>query len=259
MNDDDTAASSYRSVFTARSILALIFGLTAVVILTGCSRDENPQVTLSLFDTSVSASSDSMQERYADIMRDVSEGLRGGDRVMAVRITDASLQDARLPIDVNPPAFNPLTQTTSSHRDRMVKARSKLTSGIPSLLNRSPSECTDLFGAMEFAGKVFQNIPADASKRLVIASDMIETCSTDFRRRSLDGESIDGFIKKLRTAGRLPDLKEVRVWVAGATATTELDPARIQSIENFWMCYFEEVGAEVNQARYGPTLLGWND
>lgn len=244
---------------TARSLLGLILCLAAVATLVGCSQGENPRVTLLLFDTSVSASSDSMQNHYADVGRDVSEDLRGGDRVTAMRITDASLQDARLPIDVNPPTFNPLTQTTGSHRDKLEEARSKLKRGIPPLLDRSSSKCTDLFGAMEFAGKVFQNVPPDASNRLVIASDMIETCNTDFRRSALDKESIDGIIEELRAAGRLPDLGGVRVWVAGATATTELDPGRIQSIERFWMRYFEAVGAEVDQARYGPTLLGWKD
>jgi hypothetical protein len=256
---NDGTITFHRLIFRPKPILALISGLIMVVILIGCSQQENPHVTLSIFDTSASASSDSMRERYVDIMQDVSEDLHGGDRVMVTRITDASLQDARLPIDVNPPAFNPLTQTTSSHRNRMEEARSELKSGIPSLLNRSPSKCTDLFGAMEFAGKVLQNAPSDASKRLVIASDMIETCNADFRRRALNKEDIDALIEKLRTAGRLPDLKGVRVWVAGATATTKLDPGRIQSIENFWMRYFEAVGAEVNQARYGPTLLGWKE
>ena len=238
---------------TARGLLALAL-LFSAAILAGCSGDGKSRVTLLLFDDSASA--DSMRARYEKIARAVARDLKPGERVVVGRITGASLQDARLPVDVRVPSFNPLTQTTGSHEDAVQKARFSIKKSIKTLGRGRPSKCTDLFGAMELAEKVFRNAPADAQKRLVIVSDMIETCRANFRSHELDGEDVEGLIKELRKGGRLPALQGVRVWVAGATSTTKLPPGRVRDIEQFWLEYFKTAGAELRPGQYGPTLLG---
>lgn len=241
--------------FPTRTLAALAFAIVAVAVLAGCGGDKTQRMTLLLFDDSVSA--DSMQARYNDIAETVARDLQGGERVVVGRITDASMRDARLPVDVKVPAFNPLNQTTGSHRKAVEKVRSGIKSGVEKLSEGRPAKCTDIVGATELAQKVFRNAAPGAEKRLLVVSDMIETCGPDFRRRELDGAAADSLLKKLRGNDRLPDLEGVRVWVAGATSTTDLATSRVRSIETFWIRFFEATGAEIDPGHYGPTLMGW--
>ena len=244
------------SILPKKALLTLAFAALAVASLTACSGGETQRVTLLLFDNSASA--DSMQARYDNVAETVTGDLQGGERVVVGRITDASMQDARLPVDMKMPAFNPLTQTTGSHSKAVEKVRSGIKSGVGALSGGEPSKCTDIIGALELAQKVFRNAPPGAEKRLLVVSDMIETCGPDFRRRKLDADAIGSLLKELREKGRLPDLEGIRVWVAGATSTTDLSAGRVRSIERFWIRFFEATGAEIDPGHYGPTLMGWS-
>lgn len=244
------------STLPKRTLVVLALATFAVASLAGCSGGETPRVTLLLFDNSVSA--DSMRERYENIAEAATRDLQGGERVVMGRITDASMQDARLPVDMKMPAFNPLTQTTGSHRKAVEKVRSEIKSGVGALSGGEPSKCTDIIGAIELAQKVFRNAASGAEKRLLVVSDMIETCGANFRRRELDAGAIDSLLKELREQDRLPNLEGTRVWVAGATSTTALSAGRVRSIEKFWIRFFEATGAEIDSAHYGPTLMGWS-
>jgi len=259
--------SSHRR-FPVHGVFAPLHGVLAVTLvclavgcvagsLIGCGGSNPPRVTLLLFDASGSASAAAMQERYARIAETVTSDLRGSDHVMAERITGASMQEARLQVNVQVPPFNPLHSNTIRHEQAMKETRAALKAGLPALLEGEPSKCTDLFGAFQLAGKVFQNAPTEARKRLVVVSDMVETCGSNFKQRSLDSASTSALIDAQRNAGRLPDLQDVHVWVAGATTTEKLSSERVQAIERFWLRYFEAAGADLTPARYGPTLLGW--
>lgn len=230
------------------------------VCLTGCGGPETSRVTLVLFDDSNSASP--MKERYGSVVKTVTGSLKDGERVIMGRITGASMRDARLPVDVKVPAFNPFTQTTGSHRKAEEKARARLQAEAKSLINGAllegeSSKCTDLIGSMKLAQKVFRNAAPGAEKRLLVASDMIETCGPNLRRRSLGPEAADSLFQGLREKGRFPDLEGARVWVAGATSTTDLPPERARSIEKFWIRFFRATGAKIDSSHYGPTLMGW--
>lgn len=246
------------------SYLAYLMAATVAVLmaasLTGCGGSETEKVTLVLFDDSDSASP--MKERYGKVAETVTESLGDGERVVMGQITGASMRDARLPVDVKVPAFNPVTQTTGSHRKAEKKARTRLQAEAKSLIEESllagtPSKCTDLIGSMRLAQKVFQNAAPGTEKRLLVASDMVETCGPNLRRRALSPKTADSLFQRLREKGRFPDLDGVRVWVAGATSTTDLSPERARSIEKFWVRFFRAAGAKIDPSHYGPTLMGW--
>jgi hypothetical protein len=244
---------------TPTSVILTI--LLVVVCLTGCGGSGTSRVTLVLFDDSNSANP--MKERYREIAKTVTESLGDGERVTVGRITGASMRDARLPVDVTVPDFNPLTQTTGAHRKAEKKARMRLQKESKSLIKKAfldgtSSKCTDLIGSMNLAQKVFRNAASSAEKRLLVVSDMVETCGPNLRRRTLGSKAADSLFQRLREKGRFPDLEGVRVWVAGATSTTDLPPQRARSIEEFWIRFFRATGAEIKPSRYGPTLMGWN-
>jgi hypothetical protein len=250
-----TSSSTLQNVLSATTATLL-----AAVCLAGCGGSEPSRVTLVLFDDSGSATP--MKERYGKIAESVTGDLREGERVVMGRITGASMRDARLPVDVGMPAFDPLTQTTASHRRAKEKARDQLRAEAESLVKEAllkgqSSKCTDLVGSMKLAQKVFRNAPPGAEKRLLVVSDMIETCGPNFRRRAPNPETADSLFGQLREEGRFPDLSGTRVWVAGATSTTGLSPEHARSIEKFWLRFFRAAGAEIESSHYGPTLMGW--
>ena len=102
-------------------------------------------------------------------------------------------------------------------------------------------------------------VPKATSKRLVMFSDMIEqTDRYDFSKR-LTPERMTEIIEAERSGGRLPHLKGVKVWVAGATAQPKegVHPDNIFAIQNFWLQYFKATGADLTKDRYAATLLNW--
>jgi len=95
----------------------------------------------------------------------------------------------------------------------------------------------------------------------VVFSDMIEQSGRyDFSGIPLDDEAVQRIIAKEREGKRLPKLDGVKVWVAGATASTGagLSSDRILQIQSFWLTYFKACGADLTKERYAPTLLGFS-
>ncbi|WP_263788126.1 hypothetical protein [Salinibacter grassmerensis] len=240
--------------------MAAAMTLLAVAFLAGCGGPETERVTLVLFDDSNSAGP--MKDRYGEVAETVTESLSDGERVVMGQITGASMRDARLPVDVKVPAFSPLTQTTGLHRKAKEEAQAQLQAQAKSLIEEAllggrSSKCTDLIGSMKIAQKVFRNAEPGAEKRLLVASDMVETCGPNLRRRALTTETADTLFQRLREKDRFPDLEGAHVWVAGATSTTDIPPERARSIEKFWIQFFRAAGAKIEPSHYGPTLMGW--
>ena len=58
-----------------------------------------------------------------------------------------------------------------------------------------------------------------------------------------------------RKSGRIPDLKGVQVWVAGAGGST---PEQYLRIQDFWIRYFQAAGADLRVNRYGAGLMDFS-
>jgi hypothetical protein len=249
----------YQATSLCRTISVTCGVLFTVALAAGCDgSDRNASLNMMLFDISGSTRAiDGTRDRYTDVAEKVYTDLGGGDRFVADRISGASLQEARLELDVTIPTFDPVSQTTGGHRREKEEALATLETGVSSLLSGDLSKCTDILSALTLAAKVFQNASPEVRKRLVVVSDMVETCSVNFRRHSLDAEGIKAIIEEQRAEGRLPDLSGVEVYVAGAAATSKMPSSRVNAIQNFWVQYFEATGANLPPSRYGPTLFGW--
>lgn len=123
---------------------------------------------------------------------------------------------------------------------------------------------TDLMNAFQLAEKVFngESVRGASEKILVIFSDMIEqTRRHDFSSENLTEARISQILDIERKAGRLPELRGVKVWVAGATAAgsgSGLPPEKIQRIQQFWLRYFKACSADLTKERYASTLLNFD-
>jgi hypothetical protein len=76
----------------------------------------------------------------------------------------------------------------------------------------------------------------------------------NFQRDSLSDSRIAAILQAERESGRIPNLKGVRVWKAGA-ASGDLKEAKARQLEKFWLQYFQAAGADVAKERYASALL----
>jgi hypothetical protein len=78
-----------------------------------------------------------------------------------------------------------------------------------------------------------------------------ESAEYNFARERLTDKRIEEIIRKERNKG-LPDLKGVKVYVAGARAD---DRRHFQNIQRFWMSYFKTCGAILEESNYGRGFM----
>jgi len=217
-------------------------------------------VVFVLFDISGSTSVPAIRRRYAEEFEKVLEAMRGGELVMGDRITENSLATAN-PFKVSFPAYHPLKYSRMTHQQAMKSASDEARQHVKKLLQKV-SPRTDLMNAFQLADKVFngESCRSAKGKILIVFSDMIEQSSRyDFTGIQLTPQKIQQIIESERKGGRLPNLKGVKVWVAGATAAMQggLSSAKIYEVQNFWLAYFRACGADLTKERYGTTLLNF--
>ncbi len=78
----------------------------------------------------------------------------------------------------------------------------------------------------------------------------------NFEKDKLTDKKIGEIIAKENTQKRLPDLKGVKVYVVGAKAATR---EQFYNIQNFWLRYFKECGANLLKENYGSALLNFDE
>jgi len=261
----------------------------ATIAISGCNKlqsvvhptNKPTCAIVALFDISGSTVDPAIRQRYFDqfVGRDqlpkegkldlqsVLEQLTGGEIVRGDVITENSIATASWPINESfPPAFRHGTGNVVKHEEEMQDVKQDVkNSAKRTILQSEPRKATDLMNAFQLAEQVLSGEDAD-SKALVIFSDMVEqstgpgdTDGYDFSCEKLTGKRIQQIIAKEREARRLPDLKGVRVWVAGATAATKggLPSAKIYQIRDFWLEYFKACGADLPKNHYAATLVNF--
>ncbi len=88
-------------------------------------------------------------------------------------------------------------------------------------------------------------------KSMVVLSDMME-CSSElnFEKDELTADYVNRAIESLRAKGRIPNLRNVDVWIAGTYASST---EKYFAVQGFWNRYLNETGA--NCRSYSHTLL----
>jgi hypothetical protein len=213
-----------------------------------------------LFDASQSTGGSEIRERYALTVTLLANDMSAGDWIYADRITDRSIGTASLPVAVKAPAFNPLLANKRDFEKSAKTMAHAIRDGLAALLEKHESPCTDVLGALELAGRVFSGSQESTApvKRLVLLSDMVQTCApVNFRRADPKVKDANGLLADLKEAGRIPSLNGVEVWVAGAGSNPDVTPRQHRAIEAFWADYFRAAGAHLTPERYGPVLLDW--
>jgi hypothetical protein len=265
-------------VATRRTILKAVCGGAVApllpVLLAGCSSTsakaaEPDKLIFFLFDISGSTDTPVIRQRYYDCVSKVVDSLQGGEVIMGDIITENSMATASYPINTTFPARTPdttdLMQTEANNKAKeqvLGQAKKLLLAPDSQPKSSGPSaSASDIMNSLQLADKVFNGgtVPRATSKRLVMFSDMIEQTSRYDFSQPLPDDRVEEIIKAERSARRLPNLKGVRVWVAGATAKPKdgVSPDSIFAIQHFWLQYFKAAGADLSKDRFAATLLNW--
>ncbi len=269
-----TSPQSLESGITRRAFVFGAFGL-AVTTTFGCSRSHSSsadassfsKVIVTAFDVSASTSMTAVRERYfaefQTVLNDLVDKNDGISYLAGYPITANTEATSTTRISQIFPAFTPSEINKDDYARSVALAKADALSQARALMTGvRTATATDLLNAFLDAANVFNGATHQSAtdKRLIIYSDMTQQAGADdFLREDLTKRKINQIIAAQREARQLPDLKGVKVWVAGATADPEgqIPPNKIAQIRQFWITFFQDCGAELTTERYGTTLQNY--
>lgn len=208
---------------------------------------EPPKTVFVLFDVSGSTKNKCIRERYLEDFKLILDKMKPGDVIVADRIAEFSGAGSTLPIKHE-------YKKWWLRNDLIEKVENKkCLVGAEKMLNDPKMvEYTDILSSLHIAERVFKGYRRQRNI-LVIMSDMIEDSRRyNFEKERLDNERIAEIIAAEKKAGRLPDLTNVKVF-AVKNATSQSSDKYI-GIKHFWMEYFKECGASLDNVNYGPLV-----
>ena len=243
--------------------LTLLLAFLVLVLLPSCQHKAGAGRTaiFVLFDISGSTSAPAVRQRYLEDFTAVLAAARGGDVIVGDVITDNSQATATYPIRQTLPVYDVFHFSRLTYDEALQAAQRRLrVTGRALILHSAPAPRTDLMNAFQLAETVLQGDATRGVTRkvLVVFSDMVEQSARyDFTVEPLTDSRAAEIIAGERSAGRLPDLHGVTVWVAGAAAAPRdgLPPDKIYAIQRFWLRYFAACGARLDKHRYATRLL----
>jgi hypothetical protein len=188
---------------------------------------------------------------YRNAFEKIYQNLQQGDRVVVGTITGRSFIDFKPVVDAEIPKKS-LWVNRISFEQNLAKAKAEIKKGVEGLLSRKKgTPHTEILNSLNIADTIFHN--EKRQKVLVILSDMVQDSREyNFERVKVTDAYISNIIKHRKKNNLIPDLKGVKVYVAGASAD---EAKKFRSIEKFWNNYFKSTGADFSSHRYGHSLL----
>lgn len=213
---------------------------------------ETPQVIVILVDMSGSANR-ARSTVYREAFEKIYQSLSQGDRVMVGTITSRSYIDFKPAVDAEIPKITIWVNRIQFERN-LTETREKIRREVDRLLSRKRgTQRTEILNSLNIADTIFHN--EKRQKILVILSDMIQDSKEyNFTRVKITDNYIDKLIRYRRKHNLIPNLTDVKVYVAGASGA---DSNKFRSVENFWARYFAESGADFSRHRYGHSLISF--
>ncbi len=213
---------------------------------------ETPRVIVILVDMSGSANR-ARSTVYREAFEKIYQSLSQGDRVMVGTITSRSYIDFKPAVDAEIPK-NTIWVNRIQFEQNLTKTKEKIRREVDRLLSRKRgTQRTEILNSLNIADTIFHN--EKRQKILVILSDMIQDSKEyNFALAKVTGKYIDKLIRYRRKQNLIPNLTDVKVYVAGASGA---DPNKFRSVEKFWAHYFAESRADFSRHRYGHSLISF--
>lgn len=237
------------------------FLFITLILITSCEKiyTENKKVprktVIFLFD--LSASTKEFRNISFETFKKILSTITYGDTIVAAKITEASIVEPDIPIKEHIKEFVPTSDNDIIIKKQKMDADNKLASKkeeilkiANDLLSSGNSKKTDIMSSLHLAERIFKSYKSDKSI-LIILSDMIEDSKDyNFERENLTAKRIEDIIKNEKSKRGLPDLSGVKVYIITAG---RLSSDRYFSIQNFWLRFFKECGANLTKENYGPN------
>lgn len=190
---------------------------------------------------------------YRDAFEKIYQDFRQGDRIMVGTITGRSYIDFKPTVDVEIPKKSIWVNRIQFER-KLTKTKEKIRMGVEGLLSRKRgTPRTEILNSLNIADTIFHN--EKRQKILIILSDMIQDSRQyNFAQVKLTDAYIDKVIRSRQKHNLIPNLTDVKVYVAGASGA---DSNKFRSVEKFWARYFEKSGADFSPHRYGHSLISF--
>lgn len=247
----------------------LIVSILSISFLISCNgnevRKDNTKVVCILFDLSETTNTPDIRKNYIDKFRFVLNSMKPGDAIEAALITEKSLSELDLSINCEFPIIEPLTDTELAKRMAKMQMDSLLTFKKDSILSVADSILfkpkrkilyTEIMSSLQIADRIFKSFN-QPRKILIIFSDMIEdSYKYNFEKENLTDERISKIIKTETEKKLIPELKQVKVYVAGAS---HINSERYNMIKNFWFEYFRSCNADLSSQNYGAALIRFDE
>ena len=188
---------------------------------------------------------------YRNAFEKIYENFREGDRIVVGTITGRSFIDFKPVVDAEIPKQSVWVNRISFEQD-MAKTKENIKKQVEGLLSRKKgTPRTEILNSLNIADTLLHK--EKRQKILVVLSDMVQDSKEyNFDRVKVTDAYISSIIKHRQKNNLVPNLKGVKVYVAGASAD---EAKKFRSIEKFWNSYFKVSGADFSTHRYGHSLL----
>ncbi len=214
-------------------------------------KDKKPPRVLAVFVDMSGSTNKARRTVYRNAFEKIFQNLQDGDRIVVGTITGRSYIDFKPAVDAEIPKQS-IWVNRITYEQKRAKTRKNIQTEVDKLLSaKRGTPHTEIINSLNIADKIFHN--EKRRKILIILSDMIQDSREhNFERVKVTNKYTTRIIKDRKKKKLLPDLKTVKVYVAGASASNS---KKYRSIEKFWNRYFVATGADFSLHRYGHSLL----
>lgn len=215
----------------------------------------SPRVIVILVD--MSASADQARRTVCrDAFEKVYRNLQHGDRLVVGTITSQSYVEFKPTVDEEIPKKT-VWDNRLQYEKKLTDTQDKIRREVNKLLSEKQGTLlTEILDSLNIADIIFHD-EKERRKILVILSDMIQD-SKDYKfdKDKITEEYINNAIQSRQKNKLVPNLANVKVYVAGASAA---DSDKFRAIQAFWARYFAESGADFSPHRYGHSLINFEN
>jgi hypothetical protein len=223
----------------------------------GKSETSLPNTRFIVILVDMSASADQARRTVCkDAFEKVYRNLRQGDRLVVGTITSQSYVEFKPTVDEEIPKKT-VWDNRLQYEKKLTDTREKIRREVNKLLSQKQGTLlTEILDSLNIADIIFHD-EKERQKVLVILSDMIQD-SNDYKfdKDKITDEYINNVIRSRQKNNLVPDLANVKVYVAGASAA---DSDKFRAIQAFWARYFAESRADFSLHRYGHSLINFEN
>jgi len=189
---------------------------------------------------------------YKNAFDMIYKSLDQGDRIVVGTITSHSYIDFKPKVDEEIPEKS-VWLNRLKYEQHLANTKKKIQEGVDQLFNyKYGTQQTEILNSLNIADTIFHG-EKKRKKILVLLSDMIQDSKEyKFEKVKITNKYIATIIKNRTGQKLIPNLSNVKIYVAGATAANS---KKFRAIQLLWTRYFDASGADFSTHRYGHSLL----